>query len=253
MLDQEGWQCIRLPALAEENDPLGRAFGDALWPAWEGREALLAKRTTLGERSFAALFQQAPLPADGALFDVSKIRLVDSVPDGVAVRAWDLAAGMNTARDPDWTAGVKLLRDSNGLFWVDDVRRFRACPGDVEKIIVETAARDGEAVTISLPRDPGQAGHYQVMMLTRALAGYRVRSSPEAGSKVQRAEPVAGQIEGGNVFVRRGAWNRDFLDEVALFPNGAKDDQVDALSRAFGLLTGGAKPARFTSVPYLAR
>ena len=253
LLEQDGWRCIRLPALAEENDPMGRALGEALWPGWEGRDALLAKQAALGERSFASLFQQAPLTAGGTLFDVTKMRPVDIVPAGVTVRAWDLAAGHDVARDPDWTAGVKLTSDGRGLFWVDDVRRVRAAPADVERLIVETAARDGEAVTVSLARDPGQAGQYQVMMLTRALAGYRVRASPEIGSKQQRAEPVAAQVNQGNVMLRRGAWNREFLEEIALFPNGTKDDQVDALSRAFALLTGGAKPARFTSVPYLAR
>lgn len=29
------WEVISLPALAEENDPLGRAPGVSLWPEWE--------------------------------------------------------------------------------------------------------------------------------------------------------------------------------------------------------------------------
>ena len=30
-----------------------------------------------------------------------------------------------------------------------------------------------------------------------------------------------------------GSWHQDFIDELRSFPEGTKDDQVDALSRAF--------------------
>lgn len=253
LLVQEGWRCLRLPALAEADDVLGRAVGDALWPGWESRVALLAKQASMGDATFAALYQQAPLPEGGNLFDMTKIGLVDSVPDGVAVRAWDLASGHVSARDPDWTVGLKLVRDRHGVFCVDDVRRMRVAPNELAAAIVTTARQDGHAVTIGLPCDPGQAGSFQVTMLTRALAGYAVRSSPEVGSKARRAQFVAAQMAVGNVVVRRAAWTAAFLDELALFPTGPKDDQVDALSRAFKLLTEAGTPARFASVPHLAR
>ena len=57
---EDGWRVLRLPALAEEGDPLGRTMGEALWPKWESAAALRRKRTALGERAFAALFQQSP-------------------------------------------------------------------------------------------------------------------------------------------------------------------------------------------------
>ncbi len=34
----------------------------------------------------------------------------------------------------------------------------------------------------------------------------------------------------------RGPWINDFLDEAEIFPNGAHDDQVDAVSGAFEML-----------------
>jgi predicted phage terminase large subunit-like protein len=253
MLGQGGWRCICLPAFAEAGDPLGRELGDALWPGWEGRDALLAKKASIGDQAFAALFQQAPISEDRTLFDVSKIAVCAVAPSGVAVRAWDLAAGCETARDPDWTAGVKLLRDNNGAFWVDDVVRVRVAPADLQDLVLRVAAQDGVGVAVGIPLDPGQAGHYQAMGLTRALAGYRVRSSPEKGSKALRADGVASQAGMGLLRLKRAAWNGAFLDELALFPNGPKDDQVDALSRAFTMLTNIAEPAHFKSVPLLAR
>jgi predicted phage terminase large subunit-like protein len=85
------------------------------------------------------------------------------------------------------------------------------------------------------------------------LAGFRVQSSPEKDSKVERAQRVAGQAGGENVALRRASWNAAFLDELAAFPEGAKDDQVDALSRAFGMLTSDESLARFDSIAFLGR
>jgi phage terminase large subunit-like protein len=51
----------------------------------------------------------------------------------------------------------------------------------------------------------------------------------------------------------RGGWNHAFLEELRDFPFGRKDDQVDALSRAFTMLTETGAPARRISLPLLAR
>lgn len=102
--------------------------------------------------------------------------------------------------------------------------------------IKATAARDGKGVTVSLPQDPGQAGKAQVQYLVGELSGFTVRTSPETGDKATRAGPVASQCNVGNLLMVFGGWNRSLIDEMAAFPAGAKDDQVDALSRAFGHL-----------------
>lgn len=253
LLQQDGWKVLRLPALAELPDPMNRAAGEALWPEWEDREALIAKQTTLGDRCFAALFQQAPLADSGRLFDLSKIQLLDIVPVGTSVRAWDLAGVGGQGGDPDWTAGVKLSQSEQGSFVVEDVRRVRLPATEVAALIRDVAEQDGETVAIGLPRDPGQAGIYQVAMLTRMLAGFRVQSTPEEGPKIVRADPVASQVSAGNLYVRRATWNQIFLEELAAFPHGKKDDQVDALSRAFRMLAVRPQAAHFRSLPFLDR
>lgn len=252
------WDILSLPALAENDDPLGRAPGAALWPAWEDEQALRAIRLSVGERAWAALYQQAPRLRDGGIFDPARIQTVpaDSL-SGIqdVVRGWDLAATADRcAGDPDWTVGLKLGRlEQDGRFVILDVVRARAGPAAVEALICETAARDGPEVTIALPQDPGQAGKYQAQVLVRRLAGFRVAAEIESGSKEQRAAPVASQLDAGNILMIRGAWNQAFLDEIGSFPNGSKDDQVDALSRAFLGLAGRPRPARAIRIPLIGR
>jgi predicted phage terminase large subunit-like protein len=58
--------------------------------------------------------------------------------------------------------------------------------------------------------------------------------------------PFAAACEAGLVDIERGAWNRDFLDELCGFPTGKHDDQVDAASDAFNYLSRGAAVQLFT-------
>ena len=249
------WRVLRLPALAETDDPLGREAGAPLWPEWETHEALARKRRIIGERAWAALYQQRPRPPEGLLFRTDAITLLDAAPRPLArVRAWDLAASIaRPGFDPDWTVGLRLLKDDAGRFIVDDIVRLRGGPHEVEQAILACAERDGRETTILLPQDPGQAGRAQVLYLTRKLAGYHIVSGPESGAKVTRASPVASQAACGNLAIVKAPFTRALLEELRDFPAGSKDDQVDALSRAFAHLSAAPQATRQVNLPLLSR
>src|SRR5215468_6447531 len=56
--------------------------------------------------------------------------------------------------------------------------RRRANPGDVEKLLLDTATQDGKRVRIGFGKDPGQAGKSQALHLVRALSGFTVGAGP---------------------------------------------------------------------------
>ena len=93
--------------------------------------------------------------------------------------------------------------------------------------------QDGRAVLIDFPQDPGQAGKAQAEDIAADFPRHRIYYSPESGDKAVRAEAPAAQVEAGNVFLARAAWNGIFLDEVGAFPGSTFADQVDAFSRAY--------------------
>lgn len=248
--EPQRWRTVTLPAIAGDNDLLGRHPGAALWPAWQPLPVLEDIRRSLGERDFAALYQQNPRPPDGALFKTALLQVIPECLPGKTVRAWDLAATAQLGtRDPDWTVGVRMTRTADGKFVVDDVVRLRGAPDEVEATIVATASRDGRAVQIRLPQDPGQAGKAQVLYLTRKLAGHNVHSQPVSGDKSTRAAPLAAQMNVGNVTLVQAPWNRAFSEELAGFPAATHDDQVDAAADAFAALA--ATPERHVTVQKL--
>jgi len=253
----QDWRVLRLPALAEHNDPLGRSIGEPLWPNWESGAELLKKRDLIGSRAWASLYQQSPVPTLSQLFLTERISIADGMnidPTGSTIRAWDLAATFSARNgDPDWTVGLKLQCSPDNKYFVLDIVRIRGTPSQVEETIKQTAQTDGRHVKISLPEDPGQAGKSQIAYLTRQLAGFHVHSSRETGSKETRAMPVAPQIEAGNLFLKKSHWNNIFLEELRSFPWGSKDDQVDALSRAFNILSEQRQPTKSVNLNLLRR
>jgi predicted phage terminase large subunit-like protein len=48
--------------------------------------------------------------------------------------------------------------------------------------------------------------------------------------------PFASQVEAGNVSIIRAEWNSALIAELQDFPWSKKDDQVDAVVRAFTVL-----------------
>jgi predicted phage terminase large subunit-like protein len=182
-------------------------------------------------------------PAAGLYFKREWCAVVDAVPaDLDIIRYWDLAATEKTElNDPDWTAGVKLGRDRNRGYWLLDVVRARANPGDVEKLMLDTAARDGKAVKIGFGKDPGQAGKSQALHLVRALSGFNVVSATESGDKLTRFGPFSAQCRAGNLKILRGPWNEDLFRILEGFPDLAHDDEVDACSGALEMLNPDMK------------
>ena len=249
------WNLVKLPAIAEANDPLNRAPGEALWPEWENEAALDRKRRSIGTRVWQSLFQQNPNPDTDALFTTTRIQILESPPPiQREIRAWDLAATLPTeGRDPDWTVGLKLAVTTDGKYVVTDIIRHRNGPTEVARIITATANQDGAGVLIGLPQDPGQAGNQQIAWLTERLAGHRVHASPESGSKLTRAIPAAAAVDAGLISLLRAPWNSAFLDELRDFPQGRKDDQVDALSRAFSLAATATTQPRRINLSLLGR
>jgi predicted phage terminase large subunit-like protein len=80
-----------------------------------------------------------------------------------------------------------------------------------------------------------------------------VIATRESGSKALRAQTASSQVEQGNRVNMRADWNRSILDKLDSFPFGAKDDQVDALVRAFAAITNLPPTTRKAAVPLLSR
>ena len=224
--------------------------GELMFPERFPEDQVIDLERTLGAYATAGQLQQRPAPREGGLFKPEWFKPIGSLPNDIVrtVRAWDLAAtAKSTSNDPDWTAGVRMSRTQGGVFVIEGCRRFRGSPMEVEQSVIAQAGVDRERVTIRLAQDPGQAGKAQAETFVKKLAGYPVKVERPTGDKATRAAPLASQAEAGNVRIlvtgspAQDAWIEPFLAELALFPAGRHDDQVDAAADALNELALGGE------------
>jgi predicted phage terminase large subunit-like protein len=226
-----GWESVVLPGVSDA----GAALCPELHPI-----AQLEEARRHNPISFEALYQQKPLDLEGGFFKgLEKVRVVEAAPTDdqftKRVRGWDLASTEAQAgADPDWTAGVLVGKHKDGTYWVLDVVRQRLGPKGVRQLIRQTAERDGRGVPIRLEREGGASGKLAAhSIITEDLPGWPATAVQARGSKAERAEPWAAQVEAGNVCIVRNNVTTAFLDEHRAFPSGAHDDMVDGASLAF--------------------
>lgn len=162
---------------------------------------------------------------EGDFFQRHWFKFIREVPADTRirwVRYWDVAA----TAEGDWTAGCLIGLTPDGEWIVADMRRMRGTPREVERFIHQTAVEDGVRVPIRMEQEPGSSGVMAIDHYRRnILVGYDFRPDKKTNDKQTRANPVSSAAEAGNISLLVGRWNRDFLDEVALFPHGANDDQ----------------------------
>lgn len=208
--------------------------GELLFPALFPNEKVTLLELDLGPYGAAGQLQQRPAPEGGGLFKREWFKFLDVLPRSVSRRArgWDTAS---TEQGGDYTVGVKIAETHDGTFIIEDVQRDQLSPNGVDRLIHSVANTDGRRCPVREEKEGGSAGKTVVDARAKLLKGFDYQAVIVSGSKATRAKPFRSQVEAGNVFVLRAAWNNAYIKELCDFrPNGsAHDDQVDATSCAF--------------------
>jgi predicted phage terminase large subunit-like protein len=177
---------------------------------------------------------------EGNKFKRDWFKFTDFSPQaGRVVRYWDLAATEpKKGKDPDWTVGAKV-RLNDGRYYIEDIQRVKASPGEVKALIQSTAEMDGQDVEIFMEQEPGASGKIVIDDFARnLLEGYAFEGIKSTGSKEVRANVFSAATFNHNVVLIRAGWNSALVNECIAFPNpNIHDDQVDAVSGAVGKLS----------------
>jgi phage terminase large subunit-like protein len=258
------WKIINLPLLAEHtDDPLGRRQGQLLWPEWfrqkdadRLREA--AKKGGSAARTYSALYQQRPAPAEGSILlrsywnEWKKTRkIIDQsgetreVPDppecDFVMLCYDTAFEEDEENDPSamsaWGIFPSISTKKTGEQyhhhhaillggWEDHVMA-----ADLADIIQDHYKHFRPDVILIEKRASGAQVIQELKRLRLPVKAWLPKGKPGAKGKVPRAHAIAMMLEQGAVHYIPGTQTLATIDECAAFRAGAaKDNRVDTVT-----------------------
>ena len=261
LLEQGGWEHLCLPA---EYEGPGRTtsigfvdprteIGELLWKDRFGPKEIEDAKRSLGSYGAAGQLQQRPSPAGGGVFKRHWFRyfqprgmnlppVIVRLPDGTTVsipaievprqmdeqlQSWDCS--FKDLATSDYVVGQVWGRLGAWFFLGDQVRGRMDCPGTVKAVRAMKAKWPG---TMAILVEDKANGSAVIQMLSHEIPGI-LPVSP-GGGKVARAQAISPLVEAGNIYLPHpdyAPWVNDFVEECVSFPNGAHDDQVDAMTQ----------------------
>lgn len=228
--DSDRWKHLDFPAIATHDEKYRKA-GEALHPERYPLSALKKIRKTLAPRDWAALYQQNPQVEEGAYFSKNMIRYYKSKPKYMDVyAAGDLA--ISKKEHADYTVFIVAGVDEHENIYMLDSYKGRWNADEIIDVMFEIHR-------IYKPRRFGlEKGHISMTMdapLQRRIKEAKLFDlhveplPPGKADKELRARSIQGLMASGKVYWPEGAlWVDDYLNEMLRFPNGVKDDCVDA-------------------------
>jgi predicted phage terminase large subunit-like protein len=131
------------------------------------------------------------------------------------------------------------MGEYQGRYYVFDLQHFQRSPAQTEAALVSTAEMDGRDIDICFEQEGGAAAKREIdRFKTTIFKGYTFQGKTTGGrDKIIRAKPFSAACENGLVYVIRGPWNAQFVNELSNFPDPKyHDDIVDASSAGFEYL-----------------
>jgi predicted phage terminase large subunit-like protein len=243
--DIAGFELLSFPAIAQEDEqhtiltPFGvlthrRLTGEALHPEREPLAVLLKQQILLGTENFAAQYLQSPTPPGGGAIKLAwfnRYDLAKRPPYTRIFQSWDCASKTKQLNDYSvcTTWGVTYQKD----IYLLHVLRVRLEYPELKRKLRELAEQFLAGVVLI---EDSSAGTQLIQELSRE--GFaRITAIKPKGEKIMRMIAQTPAIEAGRVHIPHDApWLNDYLHELAMFPKGRTDDQVDSTSQALAHL-----------------
>jgi predicted phage terminase large subunit-like protein len=239
---KDDWTVINLPALAEENDPLGRKQGEALCPARFDEKALATIKSVLGEE-FDSLYQGNPIRAEGNIF---KRVWMDKRYDprylpSFYFKVQTVDSSFKTGVKNDYSVVATWATD-NVDYYLLDIWREKV---EFDQLITGIKDQYGKWHPNTVLIEDAASGQSAIQTLrNKTRIPVEAYNTNEKGSKLARAEGVTPIFRVGKVWLppadSEHTWIEEWVREHCGFPAAAHDDQVDTTSMALDYLSGAS-------------
>lgn len=199
-------------------------------------------------RMWSALYQQNPVPEEGAFFRKDMFRYVSYMPDLTNMhvyQAWDFS--ITEKESSDWIVGYCLAQDEFDNVYELDMVRFKS---DENAFTIADAIIDfyQKWPVWIVGFEDGQIWKSIKAVVMRRAEEKRIAMNYETlvpmSDKLVRAGPLRGRMQMGKMYFQQNAHFRQTVDsELLRFPGGKHDDIVDAAAWATRLVLSHQPPA----------
>ena len=237
-----GWVHLSFPAMAEENDPLGRSVGQALCPDRYDEARLEDIRAGVGGFWWSSVYQQNPRAIGGNIWKAEWFKKFRGDPPGNRLRRIQvLDSAHKTKTSNDFSVITTMDETTEGVFirhvWRDKV----PFPELKRKVAGQYEAWGPDALVIE-DKDAG-AMIIQELESEPSVAVIPIQTDRDKIARAHAASPLA---EAGKVgYDEDGPWVDEFLKEITAFPKAPYDDQADTLAHGINYLKGPQGPGLF--------
>jgi phage terminase large subunit-like protein len=260
VLIERGWPYYNMQAIADGEvdddgyvvgDPFGRKLGDVLCEERQTKEQLLERRR-VNAFSFVSLYQGAPRPRGGTVFEPA--RYYDALPTERYRVGYGVDLAYSKKKTADFSAAIELWRydpprsiddpTPKPIYYVVDVKRAQVrAPEFTLTLHSMQRKRRGPMRWYASGVELGSAD-----FIKKKVPALHVKAASD--DKLIRAQPVSEAWNDGRVLVPSRValgldpddleiptpeWVDDFVDEIENFTGvaDAYDDQCDALAAGF--------------------
>jgi predicted phage terminase large subunit-like protein len=238
--EREGplWEIVTIPQTWDEKrrivtslgwtDPR-KEDGALAFPARYPQHIVEAERVRLGRSAYASQHQQEPFDSAGEIFRPDAIQLW---PAGIPLpsfkrRILSLDTAFSKKSTADYSVILELGEFDRGVMIISCLRQRLEYP-QLKFAAVQLASAGGISAVLVEDKGSGQS-LVQDMQQSTSLPVLPVKVDSD---KITRAHVIVPTVEAGRVFAPSDApWLEDFLNELAAFPKGKHDDQVDAFTQ----------------------
>ncbi|MBE6508242.1 MAG: terminase large subunit [Methanobrevibacter sp.] len=235
------WVILNLPAIAMENDSLGRQVGEPLWPEQKPLEELQQIKREMGSFRFNAVYQGEPREPEGNVFyrkwfakskvpDKEMDKMIEKLP---SLRYWDLGA---SGEDGDPTAANLSYWDGEYLYLRKQLNRKLTAKGVLD-YFKDICIRDGLKTRVFVEQEPGASPKVLIRTLQHlpGLSRHMIRPDnvAHAGDKLTRSFDLQALAENGKVLIAESIFDM-IVDELVEFTGeeGGMDNITDTCTGA---------------------
>jgi predicted phage terminase large subunit-like protein len=233
--EKKDWIVIKLPALAGDNDPLGRKKDEPLWAERWGYERLIQQRS-LNPHYFQALFQCEPVLDGGNIIKEEYLQnfYIEAPRFHYIIQSIDTNCKEGTTSDYT-TITTWGVRDTN--VYLLDCWRKQCGYVELENMVISKY----EAFKPSYVLIEETSNGYSLIDRLKKFTMVPIKPIKPRGSKTMRLEVCVPLFANGKVFLpEKAPWLYDYIQELLKFPSGDNDDQVDSTSQGLSFIQNRA-------------